>query len=38
MKEIRCPACRALLLKGLVVDIEVKCRKCGKIVRIRENK
>jgi phage FluMu protein Com len=36
VKEIRCPACKALLMKGQVVEVEVKCRKCGKMVRIRE--
>jgi DNA-directed RNA polymerase subunit RPC12/RpoP len=30
-KEYRCPSCRKLLFKGLLVDseVEVKCRGCG---------
>lgn len=35
-KEFRCPKCNALLLKGNNLEkaqIEVKCRRCGEIVR-----
>ncbi|MEE8329208.1 MAG: Com family DNA-binding transcriptional regulator [Thermodesulfovibrionia bacterium] len=28
MKEIRCKQCNRLLMKGIVVVIQIKCRKC----------
>ncbi len=32
--EIRCKKCNGLLLKGEIVDIEIKCRKCGYVSKI----
>lgn len=34
--EIRCRRCRRLLMKGTVVNVEVKCPKCGYIQVIRD--
>ncbi|WP_419779244.1 Com family DNA-binding transcriptional regulator [Maridesulfovibrio sp.] len=36
MTEHRCPVCRRLLLKGKVIEVQVKCPKCKKMVRIVE--
>jgi len=36
LKEIRCKKCKALLLKGEVKEIQIKCRKCGHIQLIKE--
>ncbi|OGZ10578.1 MAG: hypothetical protein A3D65_05835 [Candidatus Lloydbacteria bacterium RIFCSPHIGHO2_02_FULL_50_13] len=32
-KEYRCPTCRKLLFKGLLIDseVEAKCRGCGEL-------
>jgi phage FluMu protein Com len=29
LNEIRCVKCRRLLMKGAVIEVEVKCPKCG---------
>lgn len=36
-KEVHCPKCQALLFKiwNIKGDIEIKCRKCKKIVLIK---
>ncbi|WP_321404558.1 Com family DNA-binding transcriptional regulator [Maridesulfovibrio sp.] len=34
MQEHRCPSCNRLLMKGKVIEVQVKCPKCKKIVRI----
>ena len=34
MNEIRCKKCNGLLLKGKIIDIEIKCRKCGYVSHI----
>lgn len=31
MEEIRCIKCGALLMKGKIIKIEIKCRKCKHI-------
>ncbi len=34
-KEERCPKCNGLLFKGQAKNIEIKCRKCGKVSVIK---
>ncbi|NDV28035.1 Com family DNA-binding transcriptional regulator [Desulfovibrio sp. JC010] len=34
MSEHRCPVCRRLLLKGKIIEVQVKCPKCKKIVKL----
>ena len=33
LREVRCPRCRALLFKGVLIG-EVKCRVCGLILKL----
>ena len=33
MIEHRCPVCRRLLIKGKVIDVQIKCPKCKKLVK-----
>ncbi|WP_034764980.1 Com family DNA-binding transcriptional regulator [Chrysiogenes arsenatis] len=35
--EIRCRKCRRLLMKGHVLQIEVKCPKCGALQRFESD-
>ena len=35
MKQIHCPNCQRFLCKASFADIEMKCGKCKRIVRIR---
>lgn len=34
MNDIRCKKCGALLLKGEIVKVEIKCRKCHYINKL----
>ncbi len=34
-KEVRCPNCHSLLFKGQAQDVQIKCRKCGKVLTIK---
>ncbi|CCO25009.1 Com family DNA-binding transcriptional regulator [Maridesulfovibrio hydrothermalis] len=34
MMEHRCPVCRRLLMKGKVVEVQVKCPKCKKLIKL----
>ncbi len=34
MIEHRCPVCRRLLMKGRLIEVQVKCPKCKKIVNL----
>jgi len=34
MKEVRCPHCKALLMKAKMAECEVLC-KCGRLVKIQ---
>lgn len=38
MTEHRCPVCRRLLLKGRIVEVQIKCPKCKKLVTLNSNK
>ena len=29
MTEVRCKKCNRLLMKGIVVEVQIKCPKCG---------
>ncbi|ADU66746.1 Com family DNA-binding transcriptional regulator [Desulfurispirillum indicum] len=33
LPEVRCKRCKRLLFKGYVVEVEMKCPKCGAIQR-----
>ena len=35
LREIRCRKCNRLLMKGHVLQIEIKCPKCGYIQKLR---
>jgi len=35
LREIRCRKCNRLLMKGDVLQIEIKCPKCGYIQKLR---
>lgn len=34
MRSVRCPCCNRMLFKGASFRVEVKCPKCGRIVRL----
>lgn len=34
MNQIHCPHCKAFLFKAELAKIEIKCRKCGRLVVI----
>ncbi|MBR4543549.1 MAG: Com family DNA-binding transcriptional regulator [Lachnospiraceae bacterium] len=34
MKELRCPHCNRKLLDAEVVKGEIKCSKCGKLIKL----
>lgn len=34
LKEIRCRKCLGLLLRGSIIDVEIKCRECGYVNRV----
>ncbi|WP_320169514.1 Com family DNA-binding transcriptional regulator [Maridesulfovibrio sp.] len=38
MTELRCPVCKRLLMKGRVVEVQIKCPKCKKIVTLTGGK
>ncbi|WP_432735821.1 Com family DNA-binding transcriptional regulator [Maridesulfovibrio sp. FT414] len=38
MNEHRCPVCRRLLMKGKVIEVQVKCPKCKKLVTLTGDK
>lgn len=35
MREVRCPHCNWLLFMARVADVEIKCRRCRRLVRIK---
>ncbi|MBI9112815.1 Com family DNA-binding transcriptional regulator [Maridesulfovibrio ferrireducens] len=38
MIDHRCPVCGRLLMKGKVIEVQVKCPKCKKLVKLSCNK
>ncbi len=35
MREIRCKKCNRLLMKGEIIEVEIKCPKCGYVQILR---
>ncbi|WP_084146968.1 Com family DNA-binding transcriptional regulator [Maridesulfovibrio zosterae] len=35
MTEHRCPVCKRLLMKGNIIEVQVKCPKCKKLVELK---
>lgn len=38
MSEHRCPCCKRLLMTGDLIEVQIKCPKCKKIVRLQQGR